>query len=121
MSSTDVENPWGRAGVVAGLRVLVSLQAGTPERDIEFTEAVHGFIDDTQWDMYDPSTDIGRVLLDDDEGAAATVAVRDLKSVLKALGPTAPYDNYLTHPGWIAARESMRHLLAVMEGHDTPN
>ena len=91
---SDLEHPWGRVEVLDGLRVMVDLKPGTPERDWEFTEAVHGFSDDTWWDEGDPSKDI---------------------VVLRALGPDAPYDDYLCHPGWDAARDSMKALLDLME------
>ena len=112
---SDLEHPWGRVEVLDGLRVMVDLKPGTPERDWEFTEAVHGFSDDTWWDEGDPSKDIGRILVNEAEADSARIAGRDLIVVLRALGPDAPYDDYLCHPGWDAARDSMKALLDLME------
>ncbi|MEP6815941.1 MAG: hypothetical protein ABI873_10360 [Marmoricola sp.] len=105
-----------RLDVIGGLRTLATLGPDEPERDPEFTAAVHALVDDTRWDHQDPRGYIGLVLVDEAEAGEAREVVAALVKVLDDLGPAADYDDYLRHPGWPRVTTTSAALLNRMVG-----
>ncbi len=113
----DVRYPGLRGDVVAALELFAELDREAVEQRIgALTNAVHWLVDDTFWDMRDPSEDIGYRLRDHREVAAIKAVLGPLLLVLGELGPVAPDVDYLDHRGWpdvvAAARAAQRLLVA---------
>ncbi|MFI7699075.1 hypothetical protein [Nonomuraea sp. NPDC049480] len=67
----------------------------------DLTAAVHWLIDDTFIDQHGARTLIPHLFLDQREADLMQTVVDALFRVLDDLGPVAPDNAYLDHPGWI--------------------
>lgn len=109
-----VEWPDRREDVLNALDILSS-----PDPSAEWptlTEAVHWLVDDTFWDVRDPTEDIGALLADEDEAAAIRSVVRVLVAVSERQGPTAPDQAWLDDSGWPMVRKLAARAATAMRG-----
>ncbi|MGN9837475.1 SCO4402 family protein [Nonomuraea sp. H19] len=67
----------------------------------DLTAAVHWLIDDTFIDQHGARALIPHLFLDQREADLVQTVVDALLRVLDDLGPAAPDNAYLDHPGWI--------------------
>ncbi|GAA3569458.1 hypothetical protein GCM10022419_057960 [Nonomuraea rosea] len=67
----------------------------------DLTAAVHWLIDDTFIDEHGAQALISYLFLDQREADLVQLVVDTLLRVLDDLGPVAPDNAYLDHPGWI--------------------
>ncbi|MFI7419551.1 hypothetical protein [Nonomuraea sp. NPDC049684] len=101
-----VQWPERRKDVLESLRALSDREyqdrhwrsgKGSPD----LTAAVHWLIDDTFIDQHAARALIPHLLIDHREAELVQAVVDALLQVLDHLGPTAPDNAYLDHPGWI--------------------
>ncbi|RQX09637.1 hypothetical protein DLJ58_14210 [Micromonospora arida] len=108
--------PDRRADITNALSVLATLQPHGIASWPGLTDAVHWLIDDTFWDGHDPRDDIGTILADTSEAEAIIATLEPLLAILGALGPTAPDDDYLTHPRWHEVTRAATDTHQLMTG-----
>jgi len=114
-----VQWPWQRQDVLEALRALGDLDyqdqywrsgKGCPD----LTAAVHWLIDDTFIDQQGARALIPHLFLDQREADLVQTAVDALLYVLDALGPVAPDNAYLDHPGWVDVLRAASAAHAVL-------
>ncbi|MER5267588.1 hypothetical protein ABTZ99_36375 [Actinosynnema sp. NPDC002837] len=115
-SPGEVQYPGLRGDVIVALERFATLTPQTVEQQGgALTDAVHWLVDDTFWDLRDPSEDIGYRLRDGEEVAAIKAVLEPLLAVLGQLGPVRPDVEYLAHRRWsdVMANAGAAHRLLV--------
>ena len=115
-SIEDVRYPGLRGEVIDALELFTVLSPqNVGQRVGDLTNAIHGLVDDTFWDMRDPSEDIGYRLRDGEEVAAINAVLEPLLVVTGELGPVRPDVEYLRHRRWpdVVAGAGAAHRLLV--------
>ncbi|MEU2612825.1 hypothetical protein ABZ570_14785 [Micromonospora sp. NPDC007271] len=113
---TTIAWPDRRADIINALSILATLRPHEPTPWPGLTEAVHWLIDDTFWDQHHPRHDIGTILVSTNEANAITTTLEPLTAILDELGPTAPDDDYLTHPRWHEVTHAATNTHQLMTG-----
>lgn len=109
-----VEWPDRREDVLNALDILAS-----PNPSAEWptlTEAVHWLVDDTFWDVRDPTEDIGALLFDEHEAAAVRSVVSAVLGVSERQGPTAADQSWLDDSSWPTVRKLAARTATAMRG-----
>ncbi|MFC0030046.1 hypothetical protein ACFFMM_10980 [Micromonospora chaiyaphumensis] len=117
---TTIAWPDRRADIINALSILAALRPHEPTSWPSLTEAVHWLIDDTFWDQHDPRNDIGTILASTSEANAISATLEPLTAILDDLGPTAPDDDYLTHPRWHEVTHAAANTHQLMTGKTRP-
>ncbi|MCG5449407.1 MULTISPECIES: SCO4402 family protein [Micromonospora] len=113
---TTIAWPDRRADIINALSILAALRPHEPIPWPGLTEAVHWLIDDTFWDQRHPRDDIGTILASTSEANAIRATLEPLTAILDELGPTAPDDDYFTHPRWHEVTNAATNTLHLMPG-----
>jgi hypothetical protein len=116
----SVESPEWRREVLGGLDVL----AGEPNDDegadgTLLETAVHAVVDDTFWDQpnRDPSTSIGRILVNEVEAAAVRRVVAAVCRVSERQGADARDAAWFADEEWPQVREAAGKAAAALRAN----
>lgn len=119
----DVAWPWRHESLIEAAALLASepptLVGDDPDPSWpDLSWAVHEVVDDTSWDLYDPSGSIGTILRNDVEASAARELVHLLVQVSERQGADAPDSRWFSDPGWGAVRATAIVLLHALTAAD---
>lgn len=117
----EVKYPGRRGDIIAGLELLSTLTMDSvAHRPGALTDAVQWVVDDTFWDMHDPSDSIGWKLRDEQEATAIKTLLDPLMHILEHLGPVEPDIAYVSHRRWpevVATANAARLLMTANDTH----
>lgn len=109
-----VERPDRREDVLKALDILAS-----PNPSAEWptlTEAVQWLVDDTFWDVREPTEDIGALLVDEHEAAAVRSVVSAVVAVSERRGPTAHDQVWCDDSSWPVVRKLATRAAVALRG-----
>lgn len=117
---------WWRRGDVREALLLLSSDvpaltpSGMDPRWPSLTEAIHWLVDDTWWDLRDPSDDVGVYLRSSAEADALRLLVRAIMDVHDRHGPLAPHAAWYGDPAWPQVQALARQALTIFDAPESP-
>lgn len=118
----DVEWPWQRDDVLAGLEVLAGEpQHGWGHGGTLLEGAVHAVVDDTFWDQpqVDPARSVGTILRNEREADAVRAVVAAVGRVAARQGATSSDAAWFADREWPLVRRLAAEAAAVFRSDDS--